>query len=497
LVTATSPNFTLTRTPSTETVVVGSTTTYTVNVSAVNGFGGVVALGVSGLPTGATGTFSPATVTGSGSTTLTVTTGSATPAGTSTVTITGTSGSLVRTANVTLLLTATSPTSGSEVTLYSLLGGKDPNLAYAGLIMDTEGNLYGTTEFGGYYNQGTVFELSSKDGSWYQSRLYSFKGGADGAQPHAALVFDSVGNLYGTTNFGGSMQCARGCGTVFKLTPDTGSWSKSVLYTFRGSDGQEPYARLVFDQQGDLYGTTLFGGTSGSGTVFRLSASSGWQESVLYSFRGGTDGASPYAGVTFDTAGNLYGTTYAGGAKGSGTVFKLTPGSTASWIESLLYSFTGGADGKEPLAGVILDTEGNLYGTTLEGGLPANYGVVFTLRPLPNGRWQEVVLHAFADAPAANPTAGLVFDAAGNLYGTTTLGASTRLGACNGGCGTLFKLTRGSPGGWTFGVLHRFGRGSDGYNPSGDLILDSTGNLWGTTRLGGSQGAGTIFQVVP
>jgi len=377
-------------------------------------------------------------------------------------------------------------------------------MAYAGLIMDKEGNLYGTTELGGAYNQGTVFELSpTSDGNWNETLLHSFAGFAgeesDGAQPHAALVFDSAGNLYGTTSFGGSAKCTQGCGTVFKLTPTSGSYES--LYMFSGgSAGQEPYGRLVFDGQGNLYGTTLQGGTactSGCGIVFRLvPGSNGWQESVLYTFLGGSDAASPYAGVTFDAAGNLYGTSYAGGSSGNGTIFKLAPGSSGGWAESILYSFPGGRDGKQPMSDLIFDAAGNLYGTAFEGGFPGNYGVVFELQPQSTGGWRELILHAFADRPAANPMAGLVSDGAGNLYGTTTLGAANPA-TCSGGCGTLFELAPASNGGFTYHVLHSFGGAGDGYNPSGDLILDGSGNLWGTTQAGGSQGAGTVFEITP
>jgi uncharacterized repeat protein (TIGR03803 family) len=218
----------------------------------------------------------------------------------------------------------------------------------------------------------------------------------------------------------------------------------------------------VFDAQGNLYGTTMLGGNigaacaSGCGTVFRLSpGSGGWEESVVYAFAGGNDGALPYVGVTFDAGGHLYGTTYGGGAYGNGTVFKLSSGSSASWTESVLHSFTGGWDGKEPLGELILDAAGNLYGTTFEGG-DAAYGVIFKLRLQPTGGWKESVLHTFRNAPAANPMGGLVFDATGNLYGTTALGAS--LSSCGGGCGTLFKLAPGSTGSWTFNVLRLFGR---------------------------------------
>jgi uncharacterized repeat protein (TIGR03803 family) len=391
--------------------------------------------------------------------------------------------------------------SGSENSLYSFAGGNDPKLPYAGLIFDKAGNLYGTTEFGGTDNQGTVFEITpNSNGGWTESVLYNFTGSEDGGQPYGSLAFDSSGNLYGTTNFGGSTNCNLGCGTVFKLTPGSGGWTESVLYTFTGgSDGREPYARLLLDASGNLYGTTLLGGTigsvcsSGCGTVFKLThGSSGWTESVLYAFEGGADGASPYDGLAFDPTGNLYGTAYAGGASANGAIFKLTPGSS-NWTESVIHSFSGGYDGTHPYGDLILDTTGNLYGTAYQGG-HQGYGIVFQLQPNSNGRWKEKLLHGFANTPAGNPVAGLVMDTAGNLYGTTMLGAVTS--TCTNGCGALFKLTPSTGGAWTYKVVHDFGQGTDGYHPTGDLILDSTGNLYGTTQAGGAQGSGMVFQIM-
>ena len=261
--------------------------------------------------------------------------------------------------------TAARQRDGSEVGVYSFNGsGGAPSLPYAGLITDSAGHFYGTTQFGGSYNQGTVFEVTpNAGGQWTESVLHNFTGGQDGGQPSGGLTFDAAGNLYGTTDFGGSEICKLGCGTIFKLTPRSGYWAETVIYTFTGgSDGREPYAGLVSDAQGNFYGTTLLGGnlgnvcSSGCGTVFKLSQSNGaWQESVLYAFAGGNDGTSPYAGLTFDGAGNLYGTTNGGGPYGSGTVFKLTPSQGGSWTESVLYDFTGGQDGQEPTGSLILD----------------------------------------------------------------------------------------------------------------------------------------------
>ncbi len=390
--------------------------------------------------------------------------------------------------------------SGSEQALYNFSGGADPKFPYAGLVFDKAGNLYGTTQFGGANNQGTVFEVTrNSDGTWTESVLYSFTGSADGGQPSAGLIFDAAGNLYGTTNFGGSGNCSLGCGTAFKLTPASGGWTQTVLYTFTGgSDGREPYARLLFDATGNLYGTTLLGGntnsvcTTGCGTVFKLTpGSSGWTESVLYAFTGAADGASPYAPLASDSAGNLYGSAYAAGAYASGVIFKLSPGSSG-WTESVLHAFRGRYDGKYSYGDVIVDAAGNLYGTAFQGG-GSGYGVVFQLVPGSKG-WTERVIHSFGNAPSADPVAGLVMDPAGNLYGTTLAGG--KASSCGTACGTLFKLSPVSGGGWTYKAIHVFGQSTDGYHPSGDLILDPAGNIYGTTQAGGAQGSGLVFEIM-
>lgn len=389
---------------------------------------------------------------------------------------------------------------GSENVLSDFAGSSGPKLPYAGLIFDKAGNLYGTTELGGTNDQGTVFELTpNSNGVWTQTVLYNFTGNADGGQPYGSVLFDSAGNLYGTTNFGGSTNCTQGCGTVFELTPGSSGWTETVLYSFTGgSDGREPSARLLFDSSNNLYGTTLLGGNVGSvcsagcGTVFKLTPTSGgWTESVLYAFQGGADGASPYDGLTFDSAGDLYGTASAGGADASGVVFKLTPGSSG-WSESVIHTFRGGGDGKYPYGDLMFDTSGNLYGTAYQGG-GHGYGVVFELRPNSKGGWTDKVLHSFANTPAGNPVAGLVMDSAGNLYGTTILGETES--SCGGGCGTLFELSL-SAAARSYKVIHAFGQGTDGYHPSGDLILDASGNIYGTTQAGGSSGSGTVFQIM-
>ena len=382
---------------------------------------------------------------------------------------------------------------------------------HAGLVMDAAGNLYGTTFANGTYNHGTVFESTrAAGGGWTEKVLYSFNNnGTDGTNPEAGLIFDTAGNLYGTTYQGGTYSI----GTVFELTPTAGGgWTEKVLHSFNknGTDGAHPHAGLVMDAAGNLYGTTFANGTYNHGTVFELTraAGGGWTEKVLYSFNNnGTDGTNPEAGLIFDTAGNLYGTTYQGGTYSIGTVFELTPTAGGGWTEKVLYSFNNnGTDGTNPEAGVILDAGGDLYGTTYSGGT-YNNGTVFELTPTAGGGWTEQVLHHFNlnGTDGANPEAGLIFDAAGNLYGTTDGGGA--YGGFYGGDGTVFELTPTAGGGWTEEVLHNFGNSTDGINTHAGLIFDTAGNLYGTTDEGGAygnsdnaygaSGYGTVFELTP
>jgi uncharacterized repeat protein (TIGR03803 family) len=262
--------------------------------------------------------------------------------------------------------------------------------------------------------------------------LHRFHGGAnDGSEPLVGLILDAAGNLYGTT-FGGG---AFGYGAAFKLTPNAdGSWTERVLHSFNGSDGAYPYAGLTFDAAGNLYGTTSEGGASGNGTVFKLTpnADGSWTESVLHSFSS-SDGAYPWAGcLIFDAAGNLYGTTLTGGSPGGGTVFKLAPNQDGSWTESVLHSFTV-SDGWGPLAGLIFDAAGNLYGTAAGGG-SASDGTAFKLSPNLDGSWAYSLIHVFLGKPAIAPWTGLVLGSAGTLYGTTQ--------SCSSGCqGVVYQIT--------------------------------------------------------
>jgi uncharacterized repeat protein (TIGR03803 family) len=320
--------------------------------------------------------------------------------------------------------------------------------------------------------------------------LHSFNSnGTDGIHPQAGLIFDAAGNLYGTTSQGGSSSA----GMVFELTPaGGGTWTEKVLYSFHGgADGSSPRAGLIFDAAGNLYGTTYNGGTSFAGTVFELTPAGGgtWTEKVLLSFGNDVDGSNPQGELIFDGAGNLYATTKnGGGPNDAGTVFELTPGAGGTWTEKVLWSFGTGTDGSDPFGGLIFDAAGNLYGTTSLGGT-SHSGIAFELTPAGGGTWTEKVLHTFGSGTdGVNPQAGLTFDGAGNLYGTTNGGGTYNHG-------TVFELMPAGGGNWTESVAHSFGNGTDGAAPAAGLLLDGAGNLYGTTYLGGSYGGGTVFRL--
>jgi uncharacterized repeat protein (TIGR03803 family) len=269
--------------------------------------------------------------------------------------------------------------------------------------------------------------------------------------------------------------------------------SDQTLYSFTGgADGNSPLSNLILDKAGNLYGTTFVGGAYGDGEVFELTHNQAgeWTETVLYSFTGGVDGADPYyAGVIFDSSGNLYGTTTGGGTSNFGTVFELTP-SGGGWSETVLHSFAGGKDGQSPYAGLTFDAAGNLYGTTYEGGVFGD-GTVFELKPEAGGQWHETVIHAFDLTDGDAPAGGVVLDSAGNIYGVTEGG-----GASTGG--VVYELVKSSNGSWKEKLLHGFGSGSDGSSPYAEqLVFDSKGNLYGTTMGGGAQQSGTIFELSP
>jgi uncharacterized repeat protein (TIGR03803 family) len=349
-----------------------------------------------------------------------------------------------------------SPTTGYHLLYAFSHAGSGGRYPQGNLVLDAAGNLYGTTVYGGLSREdcesrscGLVFELSPPSGGvglWTETVLYSFCSKAscpDGANPQSGVIMDAVGNLYGATYYGGAPP---GGGAVFELTPGASGWTETILYSFSNdiSDGEFPYGGLIFDAVGNLYGTTLAGGVSNLGTVFELSPVGGaWAETVLHSFGGG-DGAKPFAGLVLDAAGNLYGTTIYGGKQtcgglGCGTVFEFTPSAEGGWTETVLHQFAGGAsDGELPQAGVILDSSGNIYGTTSQGGKECSglsCGTVFMLTAGGDGQWTESVFRFPGGRSGEMPTAPLTFDAAGSLYGTTTVGG-------NGGGGTVFRISQ-------------------------------------------------------
>ena len=326
--------------------------------------------------------------------------------------------------------------------LYGFSGGDDGASPGARVIIGADGTLYGTTSYGGGSRCGgngcgTVFNLQPPvDAStnvltdWTETVLYQFTGGSDGALPVGDLIFDQSGNIYGVTAGGGSSQE----GTVYELTPSNGNWTESVVWSFTGgNDGGKPAGGVIFDGAGNLYGTTQVGGSHGYGSVFQfVPAGSSWSQNTLYSFQNGSDGASPTAGLIFDPSGDLYGTTASGGPGGGGTVFELTPQRNGTWALTVLYAF-GGEAGGGPQADLTMDAAGNLYGTTYEDGA-YKYGSVFELVPS-NGGWRYSDLHDFTfGSDGAEPVGNVVLDANGNLYGTA-------LAAGGLGYGTVFEIT--------------------------------------------------------
>jgi len=404
---------------------------------------------------------------------------------------------------VGLLLSATVAWCASYKVVFSFRGGtaKTPS---SGLVQDAAGNAFGTTaESGAVHPYGTVYELSptsgyhsiysfqdSPDGRLPQGNL---------VVDAAGNLYGTT--VYGGANKSG---CNRlGCGTVFKLSPPTngGTWTETVLYSFTGgSDGSNPQAGVILDSAGNLFGTTKGGG----GVVFELTAGQGdqWAETILYSFDGG-EGALPLGGLLFDGAGNLYGTTSAFGPRSGGCAFELSPAQNGTWTLTLIYAFdgsNGSQDGLGPGAGLIFDTNGNLYGTTVYGGTSrqdggAGYGTVFQLTPTEAG-WTENVLYSFGGHHGAIPESSLVIDTTGNLYGTTYQGGLAGT-ACPSGCGTIFKLSKGENGQWTEKVFRFPSDTKLGAQPTAPLILDTKGRAYGTTTRGGAEFEGVIFKMAP
>jgi len=388
-------------------------------------------------------------------------------------------------------------------------GASDAAEPYAPLTMDKAGHLYGTSPVGGAYGTGTVFELvRGSNGTWREKILHSFSNGADGGYPLAGVILDAAGNLYGTTQQGGiaSSNCGSGsCGVVFELVKAS-NWQETVLYSFTGNeDGSGPVAPLLLDSAGNLYGTAEGGGSFvgcyyGCGVAFELEASSGWTEKVLHTFLDWpNDGSYPTAGFIWNGT-DLLGTTSGGGVGpccggyDGGTIFRLTPNSDGTWAESLLYTFcakTNCADGSMPWGGVVLNN-GNMFGTTSNGGA-TGYGALY--ERMSNG--STVTKYSFGGAGGENPIGPLVLRQ-GIVYGATEQGGLTtnQCAPFQNGNGIVYKLTQQS-GKFAETVLHSFTGKADGCIPQANLIMDTTGNLYGTTELGGQYGVGVAFEVTP
>jgi len=378
-------------------------------------------------------------------------------------------------------------------------GGESGANPWAGLVRDRAGNFYGTTPNGGN-EYGDVFKLSKVGSNWLLTPLHDFEGDTDGAGPYSSLVIGPDGNLYGATVAGGINDTC--CGTVFKLTPPATvckttlcPWTETILYRFQGgNDGQGVYGGITFDQAGNIYGTTTNGGGNGCtgpgcGTVFKLTNSQGqWTESIIHRFDQAGDGIEPLATVTIDQAGNLYGTTAGGGSAGYGTVYELSPNGSG-WTERVLYSFQNGADGRKPTGAVVFDAAGNLYSNTYNGGSGGG-GTIFELTPSGNN-WTFNLLYSFVTAfNNGGPWATLVMDSAGSFYGTTY--------ASGHGDGSVFKLTP-SNGGWIETDLRDFGY-TDGSTSFGSVVLDPSGNAYGVAYEGGNSrnctgGCGLVWQI--
>jgi hypothetical protein len=445
-------------------------------------------------------------------------------------------------------LTALASSEWKEKVLYSFQGVPDGWMPAGGVVFDKAGNLYGATTDGGAKDCisitqcGTVYQLTppaKKGDPWKEKVLHIFRftgNQNDGDGPVGGVTLDDVGNLYGTTAYGGTGNCMLfgdrvGCGTVYELMPPKakgGKWTEKVLYSFQsGTDGYFPWGDLTWDKQGNLYGATQFGGGYGKdcdapfyqycGTVFKLSPPKSkdgkWTEQVLYSFKSGMDGANPNGGLVFDSKGSLYGTTVYGGNQscgsssgtGCGTVFELQPPSqkNGKWAEKILLVFKpDGSMGEGPAAGVIFGKDGNLYGTTLRGGHDPDYdvGTAFRLSRLKDGTWVESLLHSFlfAGSDGFGPLAKPVFDDNGNLYGTASSSGGPNF------AGTVYRME--PPAGrrktWAYAVLYPFGMLPDAEGPQANLIFDQQGNLYSTTAGGGSGtgcrgGCGAVFELQP
>ncbi len=388
--------------------------------------------------------------------------------------------------------------------LYSFGAPADGYNPSGGVVFDSAGNLYGPTSSGGTGRAcgdsgcGTVFQLiNNSNGRWSEKVIHSFDG-TDGAHPGNPLIFGDHGVLYGTAAC--DLTYCYYEGTVFELIPHSdGTWAESTLHTFPAFplDGGSPQA-LVLDSAGNLYGEADSGGVNNTGLIFELNQANGWRESLLYvfgPFQQG-DGSSPSGAFSRDADGNLYGTTYVGGAYSQGIAFELTnDGRVPFWRKTVLYTFPTNFSTRPN--GVSFGPDGSLYGTTEGGGINGK-GSIFRLTRNPDGTWSETDLYSFlGGSDGSSPFGGVAFDNSGNLYGTTVLGGGN--GCDDLGCGTVYRLTQLPGGGWLESILYRFSGGLDGANPVGTLVLDGNNNLFGVADIGGPHGneGGVVFEITP
>ncbi|MGC1228645.1 MAG: choice-of-anchor tandem repeat GloVer-containing protein [Candidatus Sulfotelmatobacter sp.] len=380
----------------------------------------------------------------------------------------------------------------TENLIHSFNGQGDGGQPDAGLTPDGTGSFYGTTFVGGTYNCGVVYKLTHTTSGWAEVVLYSFKGGSsDGGNPSGQLAIDSAGNIYGTTRSGGKgygINGGPGYGILYQLSPTSAGWTETVLHFFF-DDGAT--SGLIIDAAGSLYGETGGGGASLAGTIYQMKRdASAWEYRTLYNFQSGNDGQYPSGGLIFDAKGNLYGTTILGGRLSFGTVFELQHAND-TWSESLLYTFQSIVDGVGPQCALVFDADGNLYGTTAYGGDTScangyGCGEVFELSPSGDGVWSETTLYGFTGSPDGHsPLVGLTRDGAGDLFGTTSNGGTVNAGA-------LFELQRQTDGSFAESIVYSFNNNRDGGYPSTPLTLEGT-TFFGTTGSGGENSQGVVF----
>jgi uncharacterized repeat protein (TIGR03803 family) len=392
-----------------------------------------------------------------------------------------------------LAMLATSAWASTEKVLWNFSGGSDGSEPWSNyFIADAKGNLYSVTASGGSYSAGVVFMLTPAGG---ESVLYEFKGqsSGDGASPHGRLAFDAQGNLYGTTQGGGTNDT----GTVYELTPaQGGGWTEQVLYTFSaaGTDGSNPSAGVVIAKDGTMYSTAANGGAGGAGAIFSLKKTSkGWKQKVIHSLNYPADGGYPYDGLMMDASGNLYGAAPSGGSSGYGVIYRLSHGKQG-WTETVIHNFTDqNGDGSGLYwIDLISDGAGNIYGATSFGGTNTTGTVWELVYSKSKKTYAESILYEFGASGSGdgnNPYGGLVMDSKGNLYGTTVNGGTS-------GIGMVYQLTKQGKA-WKETALHEFAGGADGSQPTGNLYIDGKGRLYGMAEMGGSSNQGVAYRVKP